>query len=426
MTQFPSDLFITPGQPCDEARVRQIERNLGVELPERYRELIMATGCGNVAEKYAYSRRYCGKDGTDFGGVKTLCGNGPNPHSAFRFDVDGDALKTARKWEYPQWGVLIGFGYGSAHTPLLLNVSNPAYPEGAVVHLDVEVGEETCIFDSFDEFFEDLVDPFEPEGFEPSELDRSKVRAIKEPGMDNAVKEPSEGHASSPAREVVHPNPDAGGGFSIIVSEPVGEKLLLPSIERRLLLPPRSTPALDAFAEQVEDKFITSIEVAGDGLLGLMVDFPSPSPIATRISPVALANGVALAVPEWNYVRTRGNEVDTYRLRTRVSEFEYASAELVDEALDFIVRISIPDGYDNFIVVAERTGDERWGEEEKTPFIRARWEFENGDWAVEYRDARKQQFFTFTPSVDEVARLVKHWLATGGDVAGEADWQRLN
>lgn len=425
MTQFPSDLFNTPGQPCDEARVRQIEQNLEVELPERYRELIMATGCGDVAEKYAYSRRYCGKDGTDFGGVKTLCGNGPNPHSAFRFDVDGDALRIARKWEYPQWGVLFGFGYGSAHTPLLLNVSNPAYPVGAVVHLDVEVGEETCIFDSFDEFFEDLVDPFEPEGFDPSELDRSKVRVIKEPGMDNAVKEPSEGHASSPGREVVHPNPDAGGGFSIIVSEPVGEKLLLPSIERRLKLPPRSTPALDAFAEQVEDKFITSIEVAGDGLLGLMVDFPSPSPIATRISPVALANGVALAVPEWNYVLTRGSEVDTYRLRARGSEFEYASAELVDETLDFIVRISIPDGDDDFIVVAERTGDERWGEEEKTPFIRSRWEFENDDWAVEYRDAHKQQFFSFTPSVDEVARLVKHWLATGGDVAGEADWQRL-
>lgn len=425
MTQFPLDLFITPGQPCDEARVSQIEQNLGVELPERYRDLIMATGCGNVAEKYAYSRRYCGKDGTDFGGVKTLCGNGPNPHSAFRFDVDGDALRIARKWEYPRWGVLFGFGYGSAHTPLLLNVSNPAYPVGAVVHLDVEVGEETCIFDSFDEFFEDLVDPFEPEGFDPSELDRSKVRVIKEPGMDNAVKEQSEGHASSPAREVVHPNPDAGGGFSIIVSEPVGEKLLLPSIERRLELPPRSTPALDAFAEQVDDEFITSVEVAGDGLLGLMVDFLSPSPIATWISPVALANGVALAVPEWNYVLTRGNEVDAYRLRTKGSEFEYASAELVDEVLDFIVRISIPDGYDNFIVVAERTGDERWGEEEKTPFIRARWEFENGDWAVEYRDARKQQFFTFTPSADEVARLVKHWLATGGDVAGEADWQRL-
>lgn len=425
MTQFPLDLFITPGQPCDEARVSQIEQNLGVELPERYRDLIMATGCGNVAEKYAYSRRYCGKDGTDFGGVKTLCGNGPNPHSAFRFDVDGDALRIARKWEYPRWGVLFGFGYGSAHTPLLLNVSNPAYPVGAVVHLDVEVGEETCIFDSFDEFFEDLVDPFEPEGFDPSELDRSKVRVIKEPGMDNAVKEQSEGHASSPAREVVHPNPDAGGGFSIIVSEPVGEKLLLPSIERRLELPPRSTPALDAFAEQVDDEFITSVEVAGDGLLGLMVDFLSPSPIATWISPVALANGVALAVPEWNYVLTRGNEVDAYRLRTKGSEFEYASAELVDEVLDFIVRISIPDGYDNFIVVAERTGEERWGEEEKTPFIRSRWEFENDDWAVEYRDAHKQQFFTFTPSVDEVARLVKHWLATGGDVAGEADWQRL-
>lgn len=426
MTQFPSDLFITPGQPCDEARVSQIEQNLGVELPERYRDLIMATGCGNVAEKYAYSRRYCGKDGTDFGGVKTLCGNGPNPHSAFRFDVDGDALRIARKWEYPRWGVLFGFGYGSAHTPLLLNVSNPAYPVGAVVHLDVEVGEETCIFDSFDEFFEDLVDPFEPEGFDPSELDRSKVRAIKEPGMDNAVREPSEGHASSPAREVVHPNPDAGGGFGIIVSEPVEEKLLLPSIERRLLLPPRSTPALDAFAEQVEDTFITSIEVAGDGLLGIKVNLPSPSTVASRISLVALANGVALAVPEWNYVLTRGNEVDTYRLRTRGSEFEYASAELVDETLDFIVRISIPDGDDDFIVVAERTGDERWGEEEKTPFIRSRWEFENGDWAVEYRDARKQQFFTFTPSADEVARLVKHWLATGGDVAGEADWQRLD
>ena len=425
MTKFPSDLFSVSGQPCDEARVEQIERNLGVDLPGRYRELIMATGCGDVAEKYAYSRRYCGKDGTDFGGVKTLCGNGPNLHSAFRFDVDGDALRIARQWDYPKWGVLFGFGYGSAHTPLLLNVSNPAYPVGAVVHLDVEVGEETCIFDSFDEFFEDLVDPFEPEGFDPSELDRSKVRAIKEPGMDNAVKEPSEGHASSPAREVVHPNPDAGGGFGIIVSEPVEEKLLLPSIERRLLLPPRSTPALDAFAEQVEDKFITSVEVAGDGLLGIKVNLPSPSTVASRISPVALANGVALAVPEWNYVLTRGSEVDTYRLRARGSEFEYASAELVDETLDFIVRISIPDGDDDFIVVAERTGDERWGEEEKTPFIRSRWEFENGDWAVEYRDAHKQQFFTFTPSVDEVARLVKHWLATGGDVAGEADWQNL-
>ena len=63
--------------------------------------------------------------------------------------------------------------------------------------------------------------------------------------------------------------------YGIVVSQAVGDKLLLPSIERRLMMPPRSTPELDAFAEQAEDKAITAIDVAGDGLLGITVDFPS-------------------------------------------------------------------------------------------------------------------------------------------------------
>lgn len=209
---------------------------------------------------------------------------------------------------------------------------------------------------------------------------------------------------------------------AIIVVEPTEEKLLLPTVPQRLAKPPRSTPALDRFGEQVIGKYIPGFEVIGDGIIGLTVEHPAPVAIAQNRAHIAIENHVCLAVPEFNNVITRGHERPTHRLRTTSTDEPYVSPELIDERLDFINRVRIPKNHDGFIVVSERISDNDY-DDLKTNHIRTRWEAPDEDWVVEFRDAAtSKQFFTFTPSVDEVARLIKRWIDVGAGVIEDADW----
>ena len=163
-----SEVFVAPARPCDEARVQEIERNLGLQLPQGYRELIKSCGGGTVTSEYECSRRYDGCSSTSFEAIDLIYGHGPRGDSVYGYNLDTDACRIAKIWRYPKWGLFIGQGSGTVHTPLLMNISNRAYPDGAIIYLDLEEEEETLIYQDFDELVEDLVDPFVPpmpEGF---------------------------------------------------------------------------------------------------------------------------------------------------------------------------------------------------------------------------------------------------------------------
>ena len=211
----------------------------------------------------------------------------------------------------------------------------------------------------------------------------------------------------------------------IIAVEPTAEKLLLPTVAQRLALPPRSTPALERFGEQALDEYIPSFEVIGDGIIGLTVNHPYPSSLAKNRDKIAIENHVCLAVPKFSYVVTRGTERPTHRIRTYEDDLPYYSPELIDENLEFMNKITIPDGDESFIVVSQRNSDDEEDDYDdlRTSHIRARWEAENQDWAVEYRNGdTDEQFFTFTPSSDEVARLIKGWVAHQKGIASLTTW----
>ena len=211
----------------------------------------------------------------------------------------------------------------------------------------------------------------------------------------------------------------------IIAVEPTAEKLLLPTVPQRLALLPRSTPALERFGEQVLGEYIPSFEVIGDGIIGLTVNHPYPSSLAKNRDNFAIENHVCLAVPKFSYVVTRGTERPTHRIRTYEDDLPYYSPELVDERLEFMTNITIPKGSESFIVVSQRNSDDEEDDYDdlRTSHIRARWEAENQDWAVEYRNGdTDEQFFTFTPSSDEVARLIKGWVAHQKGIASLTTW----
>jgi len=157
---IPEDLFIRQGQPCNEARLAEIENNLGIKLPADYREFLRTTGGGDIATEYSWSRKFLGKvEPAD--SIECIYGNGSDNDS--EFDLDGKAAELSSIWELPKWGILIAEGVDNMHTPILMNINNPNYPPGSIIVIDLEVDEkETLLYNTFEEMLTDITDPYTP------------------------------------------------------------------------------------------------------------------------------------------------------------------------------------------------------------------------------------------------------------------------
>lgn len=68
------NVFSFPGQTCSPERVREIEHNIGFELPPKYAELVQSGCCGLVHPDYAHIKGNSPE--TDDHLVKVLFGNG--------------------------------------------------------------------------------------------------------------------------------------------------------------------------------------------------------------------------------------------------------------------------------------------------------------------------------------------------------------
>lgn len=140
------EVFIRTGKPCDSVRLAEIERRIGCVLPETYRQIVM--GCGGGLIRGGINRI---REDDELGCmVKTLYGNGQPTDEYDDHSLDKLCLPLMESWEMPQWGFFVGEADGEIHTPILLNLTHPMYPPGALVCVDLEVEEEVLIAESFD------------------------------------------------------------------------------------------------------------------------------------------------------------------------------------------------------------------------------------------------------------------------------------
>lgn len=107
------------GDPCDLAQIAEIEP----DVEELFDDEL---GCA----------------------VEELYGNVADGMADDHVSVDKYARYLMDTSDMPNWGYLIALGDGEIHTPILLNRDNPAYPQGALVCVDLEVEEETMIAES--------------------------------------------------------------------------------------------------------------------------------------------------------------------------------------------------------------------------------------------------------------------------------------
>lgn len=144
------NIFLQTGDACDPARIAEIERAIGFELPEAYRQVIAGCGGGvfepDVGELFDDEELGCA--------VEELYGNVAEGTTDDHLSLNNYARHLMDTWDLPSWGYLIALGDGEIHTPILLNRDNPAYPQGALVCVDLEVEEETMIAESFDAFWQ--------------------------------------------------------------------------------------------------------------------------------------------------------------------------------------------------------------------------------------------------------------------------------
>ncbi|GAA1475358.1 SMI1/KNR4 family protein [Corynebacterium felinum] len=144
------DIFIVQGRPCDQVRIEEIQARIGFELPSKYQEVIRACGGGALYERAGKLR-----DDHELGcRLYLLYGNGTPEGRITGFDLDGYAMELMQRWQMPGWGFLVGLAEGEIHTPILLNLTNPNYPMGALVCVDLECDEEVLIAHSFDELWQ--------------------------------------------------------------------------------------------------------------------------------------------------------------------------------------------------------------------------------------------------------------------------------
>ncbi|GAA1475360.1 SMI1/KNR4 family protein [Corynebacterium felinum] len=147
-----NDIFIKHSQPCDQARIEEIQERIGIELPAKYQEVIRACGGGTL-----YSRAGQLRDDDELGcRLHSLYGNGQLAGRLTNINLDGHVMDLMKLWEMPQWGFFIGEAEGEIHTPILLNLTNPHYPMGALVCVDLECDEEVLIAHSFDELWQKI------------------------------------------------------------------------------------------------------------------------------------------------------------------------------------------------------------------------------------------------------------------------------
>lgn len=118
------------GDPCNEQRMVEVERNLGRRLPSDYRAFVMATGGGCVNPQRFYIPGGFLPD--EPGGVDVFCiyGNGtlPNGHCNDLDHPETGVVALGRNWLYPPQALVFAKSSAGGHLVYLLNYEFEEFP----------------------------------------------------------------------------------------------------------------------------------------------------------------------------------------------------------------------------------------------------------------------------------------------------------
>lgn len=377
------EIFICTGQPCDAVRLAEIERRIGFELPETYRQVIMACGGGSFHEEIGRIR-----EDDELGCmVKTLYGNGQPTDEYDEHSLDELCLRLMKTWDMPSWGFFIGEAEGEIHTPILLNLSNPMYPPGALVCVDLEVEEEVLIAESFDALWEVI------------QRNVEKARLV-EP-------DPERRAADRPFAKYV------------VFFDPVDDALFLPTLQGR---------CADGVPSDKLLEFVTSRglrpELVGDGIVG--VDAADPIAVARDVFDDAVAAGIGIAIPKFNLVVWRGETPVPVGVNTlRWANDKPVSFGLVQDLL-WQSQFSRTHFHDCPVVFVDQS------DPSGMTYLQALYNRAFSNWAVEYQMGSTDNRYWLEISghnskaaaLKSVAELVCYWIKHGSEIRSYAEWEK--
>jgi hypothetical protein len=144
--------------PLTDEMLSFAERSLEVELPKKYVELLRVQN-GGCTRGWGYPMNAPPKDEFDYWELEKMSGIIVNPKQ-FTLNIL-DTPDMTNEWGLPPRQVLLE---GDGHTWISLDYRQGMAPK--VIHIDAELGGETVIADSFDEFVDGLVPYSQMDGVE--------------------------------------------------------------------------------------------------------------------------------------------------------------------------------------------------------------------------------------------------------------------
>lgn len=167
MKKYKKICFWETFVPCSEARLKEIEDHLGVELPEGYRNLLRQIGGGEVDEDEATYVHVCGDYWANLG---TIMGNveGMGRHYSLSvkniletFDIF-NASEYEGGWGVPEGFLVFGFALGAPGEAFAISYRSDIFPSNSIVWMNlearmVEPHEFIKIADTFDDFCENIL-----------------------------------------------------------------------------------------------------------------------------------------------------------------------------------------------------------------------------------------------------------------------------
>lgn len=145
------------GTPCTLARIQEIERNLGRELPSDFAEFIMNTGGGIPSLNNTVLQNIRFDDGS-FSDchVGKIFGNGVLNRGAL-IGLDNVAIFLMSEWEISTDFLLVATSESGMHECFLMNYYHPDYAKYSILYMDTDSPEQIVeVADSFDHFLEKL------------------------------------------------------------------------------------------------------------------------------------------------------------------------------------------------------------------------------------------------------------------------------
>lgn len=154
---LPNIELYYPGKPCNDRRIRAIERKIKRKLPDDYAEFVKNTGGGIVSLKNCVLEDVYLPSGVELDSkLDQIFGNGTTTSDSGNDLVDYAGFLTA-EWEIPREVLLIGNTESGMHECFVINYDLAKFPQHSVLYLDNESDDGfVLVAESFRDFLSKL------------------------------------------------------------------------------------------------------------------------------------------------------------------------------------------------------------------------------------------------------------------------------